>query len=282
LLGCSSCSRVGRDGELPVLDRPCLDWAKAVPFAHRGLHGPDSGPENSLAAFDAAISAGYGIECDVRLLADGEVVIFHDADLARVAGRAGRIRDLRTADLRKLRLSDTGERPPLLRELLALCAGRAPLIVEMKNEGRPGRLEQVVAEMLAGYDGPVLAASFNPFSLARLAALRPGLPRCLISCDFDTATDMGLVKRFVYANLLHAAVARPHCLAYGWWGMPRLMPATFRRLGLPVLLWTVRAREDMVKALRHGDNIVFEGFLPPSPDAAMEQEGRERAPSAQE
>ena len=282
MLGCSSCSRVGRDGELPVLPRPCLDWVKAVPFAHRGLHGPDTGPENSLTAFDAAISAGYGIECDVRLLADGEVVVFHDADLTRLAGRLGRIEDLRTADLRELRLLGTAERPPLLRELLARCAGRAPLLLEIKNDGRPGRLEQALAATLAGYDGHVLVGSFNPFSLARMAALRPDLPRCLISCDFDKATDMGRVKRFVYANLLHAAVARPHCLAYGWWGLPRLMPATFRRLGLPVLLWTVRAREDMVKALRHGDNIVFEGFLPPSPDAATEQEGRGSAASAQE
>lgn len=282
MLGCSSCSRVGRDGELPVLRRPCLDWVKAAPFAHRGLHGPDTGPENSLAAFDAAIAAGYGIECDVRLLADGEVVVFHDADLARLAGRLGRIEDLRTADLRELRLLGTAERPPLLRELLVRCAGRAPLLLEIKNDGRPGRLEQALAASLAGYDGPVLAGSFNPFSLARLAALRPDLPRCLISCDFDKATDMGRVKRFLYANLLHAAVARPHCLAYGWWGLPRLMPVVFRRLGLPVLLWTVRAREDMVEALRHGDNIVFEGFLPPSPDAATEQEGRGSVASAQE
>ncbi len=282
MLGCSSCSRVGRDGELPVLSRPCIDWVKDVPFAHRGLHGPDTGPENSLAAFDAAMTAGYGIECDVRLLADGEVVVFHDADLARLTGRAGRIEDLRTPDLRELRLAGTDERPPLLRELLTRCAGRVPLYVELKGDSRPGRLEPAVAGMLDGYAGHVLAASFNPFSLARMAALRPDLPRCLISCDFDKATDMGRVKRFVYANLLHAAVARPHCLAYGWWGLPRLMPALFRRLGLPVLLWTVRAREDMVKALRHGDNIVFEGFLPPSPDAATEQEGRERVASAQE
>ena len=104
MFGCSSCSRVGRDGELPVIDRPCLDWVKVVPFAHRGLHGPDTGPENSLAAFDAAISAGYGIECDLRLLADGEVVVFHDADLTRLTGRGGRIEDLRSADLRDLGL----------------------------------------------------------------------------------------------------------------------------------------------------------------------------------
>src|SRR5437763_6436126 len=49
-------------------------------FAHRGLHFGSAVPENTLAAFSAAIDFGAGIECDIRLTADDEMIIFHDAD----------------------------------------------------------------------------------------------------------------------------------------------------------------------------------------------------------
>ena len=67
------------------------EWLRNRPFAHRGLHGPDTGPENSLAAFEAAVAQGYGIECDLRLLAEritiGETVLI--PPLASARRRAG-------------------------------------------------------------------------------------------------------------------------------------------------------------------------------------------------
>jgi glycerophosphoryl diester phosphodiesterase len=267
LPSCFRCSRADRSHR-PVHGQ---DWLTAVPYAHRGLHGPDTGPENSLPAFAAAVDAGYGIECDVRLLADGNVVVFHDRELARLTGQAGCIAQLTSAELPLLRLGGAGAHPPLLTTVLSLVDGRAPLYVEIKNQGRPGPLEQAVARLLAGYGGPAMVASFNPWSLARMASLVPDRPRCLIACNFADEPDMGGVRRFAYANLLHAVIARPQCLAYGWKGLPHGPVTLARRLGWPVLLWTVRSREDMVKALRHGDNIVFEGFLPTSPGTIEER-----------
>lgn len=266
MLACLSCSRAH------TANRParCLDWLTAVPFAHRGLFGPDTGPENTLPAFAAAIAAGYGIECDVRLLADGQVVVFHDRDLSRLTGQSGRIDQCVSADLSRLNVGGTGEHPPLLSDVLSLVAGRVPLYVEIKNQGRPGRLEQAVAGLLAAYPGPVLVASLNPWSLARMATLAPDLPRCLIACDFADDPHMGVIRRFAYANLFPALLARPQCVAYDWRALPQPAVAFMRRLGVPVLLWTVRAGEDMVKALRYGDNIVFEGFLPEFPEATKQ------------
>ena len=73
-------------------------------IAHRGLWSPDGPPENSLGAFQAACQAGYGIELDVQLTADGEAVVFHDSKLDRVCGREGRIADNSAADLALLLL----------------------------------------------------------------------------------------------------------------------------------------------------------------------------------
>lgn len=240
-------------------------WLVRAPFAHRGLHGPQTGPENSLAAFAAAAAAGYGIECDVRLLADGAVAVFHDAALARLTGRPGRLADLHAADLCALRLCGTAERPPLLGEVLDLVAGRVPLYIELKCEGAADALARRVLEAVAAYPGPFCLASFDPWVLAVLARLAPARLRCLIAADFRDEPAMGACRRFLYRHLFHAALARPHCLSYAWQALPNGSVTLARRLGVPVLLWTVRAREDMVEALRYGDNVVFEGFLPPSP-----------------
>ena len=277
MLACLSCSRAR-------LARParCLDWLTAVPFAHRGLHGPDTGPENTLAAFAAAVAAGYGIECDVRLLADGQVVVFHDRELTRLTGQPGRIAQCSSADLSSLFVCGSSAHPPLLADVLSLTAGRVPLYVEIKNHGKPGRLEHAVARLLTDYPGPALVASFNPWSLARVAALAPDLPRCLIACDFSDEPEMGACRRFLYGNLFHALLARPQCIAYAWRALPKRAPTLLRWFGLPVLLWTVRTREDRVKALRHGDNIVFEGFLPEFPDALKEQADQHGGGAAQE
>ena len=277
MLACLSCSRAH------PANRParCLDWLTAVPYAHRGLFGPDTGPENTLPAFAAAANAGYGIECDVRLLADGKAVVIHDRHLARLTGQSGRIDQCVSADLSRLNVGGTDEHPPLLSEVLALVAGRVPLYVEIKNSGKPGRLEQAVAGLLAEYSGPVLVASFNPWSLARLATLAPDRPRCLIACDFADDPHMGAFRRFAYANFFPALLARPQCVAYDWRALPRPAVTLVRRLGVPVLLWTVRAGEDMVKALRYGDTIVFEGFLPEFPDATK-QAGQYGGGTAQE
>jgi len=277
LLACLSCSRARLERQAR-----CLDWLTTIPFAHRGLHGPDTGPENTLAAFAAAVAAGYGIECDVRLLADGQVVVFHDRELARLTGQAGRIAQCSSLDLPGLCVGGTDEHPPLLVDVLSLAAGRVPLYVEIKNRGRPGRLEQAVAQLLADYAGPALVASFNPWSLARMASLAPDLPRCLIACRFTDEPGMGACRRFLYRNLFHALLARPQCIAYDWRALPHPAATLLRWFGLPVLLWTVRDREDMVEALRHGDNIVFEGFLPKSPDAIKEQAGHYGGGAAQE
>src|SRR5271170_1927831 len=95
------------------------------PLAHRGLWNPDGAPENSLAAFQAACSHGYGIELDVQLSADGEAMVFHDGKLTRMTGADGRIGDHTAADLGRLKLAGTDETIPTLAETLTLVGHRA-------------------------------------------------------------------------------------------------------------------------------------------------------------
>ncbi|MDO5846525.1 MAG: glycerophosphodiester phosphodiesterase family protein, partial [Methanocorpusculum sp.] len=96
-------------------------------IAHRGLFdNAGSAPENSLAAFRKAADAGYGIELDVRLTKDGEVVVMHDEDLSRAAGSPQKVADSSYAELSSLRLFASNEAPPRLADVLTAIGGRVP------------------------------------------------------------------------------------------------------------------------------------------------------------
>ena len=139
-----------------------LLFAPAV--AHRGLWTPDGAPENSLGAFQAACAAGYGVELDVQLSADGEAMGFHDEDLARMTGVPGRLSDRTAADLAELRLKGTDETIPTLAETLALVGRRAMIHIELKTPyGHVGPLEQRVHEIIIEHAGPVSVIGFNHY-----------------------------------------------------------------------------------------------------------------------
>jgi glycerophosphoryl diester phosphodiesterase len=117
---------------------PLPDSFLRLPLCHRGYHDLSRGiVENSLSAFSAAIDAGYGIELDIQLSADGQAVVFHDDTLDRVAEATGLVIDRTAAELGTIRLKHSRDTIPTFAETLALVAGRAPLLVELKDQSGP-------------------------------------------------------------------------------------------------------------------------------------------------
>jgi glycerophosphoryl diester phosphodiesterase len=231
------------------------------PIAHRGLWSPDGPPENSLGAFQAACAAGYAIELDVRLSADGEAMVFHDDRLKRMTGEDGRVRDRSAAELSELRLNGTDEKIPTLLETLALVGHRAMVHVELKTPyGEVGPLEQRVYEVIGDHHGPVCVIGFNPYSHAWFADRHPGVLRGLDSYSYRPAPDLAEAQRRSFASLEHVAVARPHFLALGLDMLPSARAAKLRGEGMPIVAWTIRdpAQWDAVKD--GCDNLIFEGF----------------------
>lgn len=105
--------------------------------AHRGGLC-DSLPENSLASVERAIGLGVKeVEVDVRITKDGELVVFHDADIERLTGREGSLSNLTLEELRCSRLKtnrgcETAEVIPTLGDILWLVQGRCRLLVDAK------------------------------------------------------------------------------------------------------------------------------------------------------
>ena len=188
-------------------------------YAHRGLHKKDKSiPENSLGAFKAAVDAGYGIELDVHLTADDQLVVFHDDTLKRVCGVEGRTDDRTLAELRQLRLYGTEYTLPTLDEVLDVLAGKVPLILEIKRGEKRERnmlLCKKIRERLLRYDGPVCIESFDPSIVAWWRRNAPEVLRGQLSQP--PATYKGSSKwitGFLCGNLLTNVAARPHFIAY--------------------------------------------------------------------
>jgi len=224
----------------------------ARPFAHRGLHGPGR-IENSRAAFEAAIAAGHGIELDVQASADGEAIVFHDYELERLTEGCGAVRTLSAAELGRIRLKGSDETIPTLSEVLALVAGRAPLLIEVKSpERRVAGLSRAVIRALDGYKGPVGVMSFNPEILRRLARLAPRLPRGLV------VTEQGKGLRGPWERLWSLWRAKPDFLAYDIRDLPSRFADAQRARGMPVLTWTARTLQDRARAAEHASQIIYE------------------------
>jgi glycerophosphoryl diester phosphodiesterase len=238
-----------------------LDWLTSTPIAHRGLHRQPDVPENSLAAFDAAGVRGYAIELDVRLLADGALAVLHDGDTRRMTGIAGKLAALDRESLRGYRLGGTAFAIPLLGEVLDLIAGRVPVLIEIKTEGRAGAIEPAVAALLDGYRGAFAVQSFNPYAMDWFRRHRPHFPRGLLSGRLDDRPDLGWLRKTLMRNLLLFPLIRPHFIAYEFEALDPVRRHLFKTLfRVPILVWTVRSMEDWNAARRAGANAIFEGF----------------------
>jgi glycerophosphoryl diester phosphodiesterase len=242
-------------------------WLTARPIAHRGLHDAANGVvENSLGALRAALSRGYGVECDLRLSRDGQVFVFHDDTLERLCGEKTRFDALDAIEIQSRRLVDSGEPIPTLADWLGAADGAGPLVLELKGEFTGNAaLAQAVAAALASCRGEVAVKSFDPALIGWLRASGARWPLGMVAqADNEEAEWEFLTaeQRFGLARFTHAAETRPDFLSWRAGDLPNPVCELSRTLCVPTMTWTIRSAKQAAAALGHADQIVFEGFLP--------------------
>ncbi len=240
----------------------------SVNYAHRGLHGTVGGydsyaAENSLTAFSRAVEHGFGIELDVRLTKDGEVVVFHDDTLDRVCGVSGRVDAYTLSELSSVRLSGTDDTVPTFREVLELVAGKVPLLVELKGESLSADVADATARLLGDYRGEYIIESFNPILLGRIKKALPSASRGFLLCKHTNDKKHRGIKYRIIQRCLLNFIARPHFIALDK-SVPRLFPAPLvsRLFGTAKIAWTVRSAEEEAQAYKNGFTaVIFEKYL---------------------
>ena len=243
------------------------------PIAHRGLHDADKGRiENTGPAFAAAITKGYGIECDLRPAAGGLPIVFHDEVLDRLVEGSGPVASLTAESLAALRYR--GQDTPILTfdGFLRLVAGRVPLLVEVKSEWDPPDRTFLgeIARLASAYDGPLALMSFDPDQMRVLKELAPSIPRGIVSGGYNDEhgetwwrdkIDDERAGRLAF--LIEGMDCEPHFYAYHVKALPTAATELMRKVfGFPLFTWTVRTPEDRAIAAAWADAPIFEGFEP--------------------
>lgn len=240
---------------------------KVTAFAHRGLHDADNGiPENSLSAFRRAKEKGYGVELDVFLTADQQLVVHHDRSLKRICGTDRNIDQMTLEEIKALTLSGTDEKIPTLDEVLSLIDGKIPIIIEMKSDrGKMARaLPPILHKRMQQYSGPYCVESFDPVTTLWYKRHAPEVIRGQLGYDAQRMEGARpTLFTLLFAHLFMNLLSRPDFLAYEYRSRGNFTFRLVRRLFRPLLVaWTVRDQEtyDQMKAIY--DWQIFEGFEP--------------------
>lgn len=244
-------------------------------IAHRGLfNNITSAPENSLAAFQKAVDAGFGIELDVQLTKDREVVVIHDGDLHRTSGVNEKISDCTYAMLQEYRLFRSDEKIPKFSDVLSLVNRTVPIIVELKNSSSSDYAElcERTAACLDTYNGIFCIESFNPMIVHWFRINRPKYLRGFLSTDYHKELaaltcvqlpKLTFLQKFTLTNCLMNSYIRPDFIAYNIQYRNQLSYRICTGLfGIVKVGWTIRSKEELDAAESSFDVIIFDSFLP--------------------
>lgn len=226
-------------------------WLTETVVTHRGLHDNKVYPENSLGAFEQAVEHGYGIEFDVYLSKDGELIVHHDLFIKRTCGKKGTILSVDTSKLEEYKLFGTEYSIPRFKDVLALVDGKVNLIIEIKRTRRVDETCSRIWELLKDYKGNYCIESFD-FKVVKW--WHKHHPEIILGQLCDT-------------YLLHRMEVRAHrhyeftdFYAVGIDNLPSKYYKGLRAKNPDLLFiaWTVKTPETFALATENCDNFIFE------------------------
>lgn len=216
-----------------------------------------------MLSFEKAVKQGLPIELDIQNLSDGSLAVFHDRSLLRLCGEDSLIKNKDRKTIKNLSLLGTSERIPLLSEVLEIVNGKVPLLIEIKNFGWPGETEKQTAAILKPYKGEFAVQSFNPFSIRWFRLNAPDFCRGQLATAIDYH-DVDYLRLLALRYLAVSFISMPDFIGYDIDCIPNFPAKIVKRLGLPLLAWTVSRPDQLEKARLYCDNIIFENINPDS------------------
>lgn len=239
---------------MPIFDSFYLD--RPLILAHRGAR--DVAPENTLAAFQAAIDVGAdGFELDVTRCSTGEIVVIHDDTVDRTTNSSGRVGTMSFYVIREMDAGSwfSGEfarqRIPMLAEALDLAQAAARVNIEIKGRNiRSDGIEEEIAGMVRarGMVEQVIISSFNPVALGRMRAVAPEIACALLySQDLPVYLSRAWARHWIRIQALH-----PHYTM-----VDETYVAWARSKGYRVNVWTVNDPRAMRRMIDLGVDAII-------------------------
>lgn len=241
-----------------MFNRPNRKAFYGVHYAHRGLFDNDTdAPENSLRAFQKAVEAGYGIEFDVQLSKDDVPIVFHDATLKRMCGVEGQVWEFTMEELQKMKLGNSKETIPTLRQVLQIVDGKVPLIIEYKMDRVDTKVCELGNEILKDYEGVYCMESFHPLAVKWYRNNRPDVVRGQLSQNYRKQGRKQFALR-IMTWLFSNVITRPDFIAYKHQHASDLSRTLCKMMGAMSVAYTIKSEEQYETAKKHFDLFIFD------------------------
>ncbi len=214
------------------------------PIAHRGLHNNKDIIENTIESFELAIRNNFSIELDIVLSKDGEIMVFHDYNLNRLAGSNKLINNCTANELRDIKLLGTNSVIPSIDEVLYRINGKVPILIEIKESFHPD-IEERLFEIIRSYEGEIAIQSFDKKSIIWFKNNAPFYKLGLISNDpkltVEEISELDVDFLAFDINILDSDIVK-----------------NLKKLKFHILTWTVDTTEKYKKSQKLADNCIFE------------------------
>lgn len=203
-------------------------------IAHRGIHN-EAIPENSMKAFSLALKKNIPIEFDVHILKDKNIVVFHDDNLKRMTNKDKFIKECTYEEIKDLKLKNTDEKIPLLKDVLKLVDGKVLLDIELKMDVTDHSLEDRLIEILKDYNGEVILKSFDYRKVKYLKKHTNYKIGLLIK-------RMSGFKDFIIRNINFNIIIKPDFLACNKNMLDCKSVKTFKK---DIYIWTIKNKDEL-------------------------------------
>lgn len=228
-------------------------------IAHRGIHTKNGdNVENSIPAFKIAVEKNIGIELDVHITNDDEIVVVHDHNLENITGINKLVEDLNLSEIKNMNLFNTNNKIPTLNEVLNIIDGKVPIIIEIKNEGKVGKLENKLYNILKNYKGEYVIESFNPLTLLWFKKHDKNIIRGQLSAK--KINGISKILNFFLSNMLFNIFTKPDFIAYNIFDITEKMYKKYNKKGIFLIGWTLKNIDDYKKYSNMCDGIIFDNY----------------------
>ena len=234
-------------------------------IAHRGyFNNEGEAPENSLAAFKAAIDKGFPIELDVQLSKEGEIVVFHDFTLKRACSVDKKVKELTVSELKELKLFKSEEKIPTFKEVLDFIDGRVPLLIELKVSNVSFELSKRTAKALENYKGVYSIQSFNPVAVLWWRLNKKEIARGQLSGELKKFDEHpGAITTFLITHLITNIFVLPDFVSFKFEDRHLLCYKLCKAIYRPfTFCWTIKKNENLKIGAKEFDGVIFDSCQP--------------------